>query len=1061
MIRSSVALRLVVLALAVAVMGIGLVSAREAPVDALPEFKSPYVEVQTEALGLSAIEVEQLVTAPLEADLLNGVAFLDEIRSESVAGLSSIQMFFEPGTDVFQARQLVQEKLTEARALPNVSKAPAMLQPLSSAGRVMMVSLRSDELSLIEMSVLARWKIKPRLMGVPGVANVAIFGQRERQLQVQVDPERLRRNGVSLNQVISTTANALWSSPLSFVEASTPGSGGFIDTPQQRLGIQHVLPITTPEHLAQVAVEDVTGRRLSIGDIAVVAEDHQPLIGDAIVADEPGLMLVIEKFPRSNTREVTQELEAALQALTPGLPGLEIDTTVYRPADFIDGALDNIGRATLLAGLLVVLALGFLLLPWRVALLSVTAMILSLTAAVAVLSLRDATFDAMVLAGLVIAIGVVVDDAIVTSEHLARRIWQRHRGNGKASSAPLVVDAALEIRRPLLPASLMLIVIAVPVYLVGGLDGALLRPAVEAYVVALLAALLVAVTVTPALALILLVGASHQREPLLARWLQRGFRPVLAAIMPRAAWVWVGVVAALALSLALVPNLSADRTAPGLKDRDLLVRWDTAPGTSLPEMTRTTAEATRALRQIEGIRGVGAHVGRAITSDQVIGVNAGEIWISLRRDADYDATLAAVGRTLADYPAFNHDLLAYSDKRIEELSPETDEPVVVRVYGEDLRQLEAKAGDVRRAIAEVEGIVAPRIVGSPTEPTVEVEVNLARAQQFGIKPGDVRRASATLLSGVQVGNLFETQKVFDVMVVGAPQARSDLDSIRDLLIDTPGGGHARLGQVAEVRLSSAPVVIRHDAVSRYVDVVADVRGRDVGSVVQDVEARLGSLDFPLEYHAEVLGDFAERRADNLQVLAAGVAAALALLLLLQAATGSWRIAGMLLVTLPVALVGAMAAVWLLPGVPAWTTLLGLGTVTGIAVRHAVVLVAAFQSRALARGGATEPSDVRLVAEERLVPATASTLATALALLPVAVMGADQGLEVLYPIAIVVLAGLVTTSIYTSLVVPTLYLRHAPRESPDTDVSMWGVSLPRQVDLTQQAAKTGSTADAGR
>lgn len=1044
-----------VVSVALAVMVVGVIQLRDASVDVLPEFKPPYVEVQTEALGLSAVEVEQLVTAPLEADLLNGVAFLDEIRSESVAGLSSIQMFFEPGTDVFQARQLVQERLTEARALPNVSKAPAILQPLSSTGRVMMVALRSDELSLIEISVLARWKIKPRLMGVPGVANVAIFGQRERQLQVQVDPERLRRNGVSLNQVIRTTANALWSSPLSFVEASTPGTGGFIDTPQQRLGIQHVLPITTPEHLAQVAVEDVSGRRLSIGDIANVSEDHQPLIGDALVNDAPSLMLVVEKFPGSNTREVTAGLEQAMDALQPGLPGLETDTTVYRPASFIDDALDNIGLALLAAGLLVILTLIFLLLAWRVAVLSVVSMMLSLTAAAVVLQIHGTTFNAMVLVGLVVALGVVVDEAITTSHHIARRFRHRHEQPG----ASVAVEAALEIRRPLLPATLIVLAVAVPVYVAGGLAGSFLKPAVEAYVLAVLAALLVAVTVTPSLCLVLLGGANHRKEPPLARLLHRRYRPVLKKALQSSNWAWAAVAVALVAGLVVLPQLGADQTAPTMKERDLLVRWEATPGTSLPEVSRATVEATSKLRQIDGIRSVGAHVGRAITSDQVVGVNSGELWISIRSGADYDETLAAVRRELTGFPGFSHDLLAYTDKRIQELGPETDAPVVVRVYGEDLDQLEAKANEVRNLLDATSGVRGARVEVATNEPTIEIEVNLAKAQAFGIKPGDVRRASATLLSGIQVGNLFEEQKVFDVVVWGAPETRDSVASVRNLLIDTPGGGHARLSQVADVRLGSSPTVIRHDSVSRYLDVVADVRGRNVAAVVDDVEAGLRSIDFPLEYHAEVLGDYADRQADRLRVMVVGFAAALAMLLLLQSAAGSWRVAALLFFTVPVALLGSVLAAWLLTGPLAWTTLLGIGTVLGVALRNTMVFVARLQERAHQRGGATLSDDVVAVAEERLIPTAATAVATALALLPIVVMGADRGLEVIFGTAVVVMAGLVTSTAYTLLVVPVLYLRHAPRMSPDTFQSTWDISLPGQVDVRSHETASKDLADA--
>src|SRR6476620_1805920 len=303
----SLKFRLLVLGVAAGVMVLGYTQLSRAAVDTLPEFGPPYVEIQTEALGLSAEEVEELITVPLEADLLHGVAFLDQIHSQSVTGLSSIVLYFEPGTEVLRARQMVAERLTQAHALPNVSKSPAMLQPLSSSSRVMMVGLSSKDVSLIEMSVLAHWTIRPRLLSVPGVANVAVWGQRERQLQVQVDPQRMREHGVSLSAVIETAGNALWVSPLTFLDASTPGTGGFIDTTNQRLGIQHIFPIHSPADLAKVAIQGAqspTGQQLTLGDVATVVQDHQPLIGDAVVEDAPGLVLVVEKFPNADPIQV-------------------------------------------------------------------------------------------------------------------------------------------------------------------------------------------------------------------------------------------------------------------------------------------------------------------------------------------------------------------------------------------------------------------------------------------------------------------------------------------------------------------------------------------------------------------------------------------------------------------------------------------------------------------------------------------------------------------------------------------------------------------------------------
>jgi Cu/Ag efflux pump CusA len=474
-IESSLRLRFLVVVIAVAMMFFGFARLRDMSVDVFPEFAPPYVEIQTEALGLSAAEVESLVTVPME-EILHGVSWVQTMRSESIPGLSSIVLIFEPGTDIMRARALVQERLTQAQGLPtkNVSKPPTMLQPLSSTSRVMMIGLSSDEVSPIEMSVLARWTIRPRLMGVPGVANVAIWGQRERQLQVQVDPERLRTHGVTLQQIIRTAGDALWVSPLSYLRASTPGvNGGFVDTPNQRLGIQHLLPISSPDDLARVIV---AGTALRLGEVVDVVEDHQPLIGDAVINDSPGLLLVVEKFPGANTLQVTKGLEAALDELRPGLSGIEIDPTIFRPATFIEMALSNLSMSLLIGFMLVLLVLGAFLLEWRVVLICLVAIPLSLMAALVVFYLRGTTVNTMVLAGLIIALGAIVDDAIIDVENIMRRLRQQHKEGGNKSIAAIVLEASLEIRQAIIFATVIIVLAVAPVFFIEGVSGAFFRP---------------------------------------------------------------------------------------------------------------------------------------------------------------------------------------------------------------------------------------------------------------------------------------------------------------------------------------------------------------------------------------------------------------------------------------------------------------------------------------------------------------------------------------------------------------------------------------------------------
>lgn len=1037
LVSTSVRFRLLAIGLAGALLLVGATQLQTTRVDVLPEFTPTTVEVQTEALGLSAEEVEELVTVPLEADLLHGVAFLEEIRSESIAGLSSIVMIFEPGTDIFKARQVVAERLTQAHALPNVAKAPVMLQPLSSLNRFMIVGLSSDEKSLIEMSVLARWTVQPRLMGVPGVANVAIFGQRERQLQVLVDPARLRQRGVTLDTIVETTGNALWFSPLTFLEASTPGTGGFIDTPQQRLGIQHILPIRSAEDLAAVALDRGAGEApLRIGDVATVVEDHQPLIGDGLVGGGNGLLLVIEKFPDVNTLEVTRNVESALQAMQPALPGIAVDTSVFREASFIDASIGNVSVALLIGFLLIALVLGAMLFDWRAALISAVTIPLSIIAAAIVLHLAGASINAITLVGLLIAIAVVIDDIVGLVDGVLQRLRAPRAGDGELSRAAIVTEAVLESRGPAVYATLIVFVALVPLLFVSGIISAFLPSLAVAYGVAILASIVVSVTVAPALAVLVLTAApGERRESPILRRMRAAYRSSIAGFLRRTrpALVTAGVAvvaAAVVAGLAFIPA-GDDAALPTFRQRDLLIHWDGAPGISHPEMSRIVTRASDELRAIPGVQSVGAHVGRAILSDERTSVNSGEIWVSMDQAADYDQTLAAIKSTVDGYPGLERTVTTYPADRIAEVLGSTERDVAVRVYGQNLGILGIKAEEVRAAMSEVSGIDTPSVITPVTEPTVEIEVDLEKAASYGLKAGDVRRAATSLLSGIQVGNLFEEQKVFEVVVWGTPEHRTSLNSISDLLIDTPNGPLVRLGDVADVRVRPSPSVIEREGVMRYLDVTADVSGRDLDAVIGDLETRLASVPFAIEYHAEIRSPAMLHQEAQTRLFAVVAGAAILVLLLLQAAFGAWRLAFLVLLALPVAVVGGVIATLATGDLFSLGAVAGLILVGSITVRHAIGLVDRF--RRLEEAGEASSLEVALAGvQERLLPILTTMLGTAAFSLPFIALGDVAGLEIMRPVAIFVLGGLVSSLVLLLFILPSIYMLSGPSPESETE-----------------------------
>jgi Cu/Ag efflux pump CusA len=1033
MIRWTVGLSLkyqnLVLAVALALLALGFVQLRNTSVDALPEFGPVRVDVQVEALGLSAEEVENLITNPMENEFFNGIPWLAKLESHTIPGLSSMEMTFEPGTDPVRARQVVQERLTMAPALPAASsRPPLVVQPTSSTGRLMMIGLTSKQQSLIDMSLLSRWTIVPRLLSVPGVANVGVWGFRDRQLQVQVDPTKLMQHSVTLEQVLRTSANALWVSPLTFVEASTPGLGGFIDTANQRIEIQHNQPIKSAADLGKVTIEGAEDRQLHLSDVASIVEDHQILIGDGVVQDSPGLMLVVERFPGTNVTEVTHNVEAALDELGPALPNVQLDTTVYRPATFVEAMTRNLTMTLIIGAVLLLLVLGALLFDWRAALVGIVTIAVSVALTVLVLSLFGVGVNMMSLAGLVMALAIVVDDAVVGVENFRRRLRD---GTGDRSAT--IHAAAVEMRVPLVVAALIAVASLAPIFLLDGVRGAFLTPVAQAFLAATVVSLVVALTIAPVLAMLLLSGGSPHREPATARALERAYASLLPGLLRRPVTSYALVALLVVGGLLSVPFLGGRPLSPTLKERDLLVSWQAPPGTSLPEMNRITGLLTGELRSVAGVRDVGAHVGRAIAGDQIVGVNSGEVWLSIDSKANYDRTLSAVRQVLHGYPGIQSDLVTYTDKRVREaVTNSASDDLVVRIYGNDNSVLNAKAQEVLGIISGVPGVDQPHVVSAQVAPAVEIEVSVAKAAKWGLKPGDVRRSAATLVAATIAGNLFENQKVYEVVVWGVPGVRQNLDTIRDLRIDAPVGGagngptQVRLADVADVRLVPKAEVILHDQVSRAIDVVANVHGRGVGAVSADVKNRLRQVTFPQEHHLEVLGETSSQSSAGFLLWSAIIGIAILIFFLLQAAFGSWRLASLYYVLLPLGLVGGLLTALAVRGSVSVVALLGLLTVLALGVRGGLLQVRQYQ-RLEAEGMAFGPELVALGSRQRFVPAVTGMLAAGLALLPLAILGGNaSGLEIVGPLALIVVGGLVTTALLNLFILPALYLRFAAR-----------------------------------
>ena len=981
------------------------------PFDVFPEFAPPLIEVQTEAPGLSALEVESFVSVPLES-ALTGVPDVRTIRSKSVLGLSSVVLILDQGADLMQARQLVQERLARvSRNLPLVANAPVLLSPLSSLSRALKIGITSKTLSQMDLTTVALWTIRPRLMAVPGVANVAVWGQRDRQLQVLVDPDRLHANSVTLAEVMTAARNG--------VSAET---GGFIDTANQRFAIAHRNAVTTAGDLSRIAVRSGQGAPIRLGDVTVVTEGFPPPIGDAIINSVPGLLLIVEKQLGANTLDVTRGVDAALESLKPALGDVAVDPTIFRPATFIEMSLSNLNRALIIGCVLVVLVLIAFLADWRTALISSVAIPLSLLGAAWFLRYQGGTFDTMVLAGLVIALGEVVDDAIIGVENIVRRLRLNREAAAPQPALHVVLQASVEVRSAVLYGTLIVIAVFFPVFTLQGLSGAFFKPLAISYVCAILASLLVALTVTPAMALLLLTGkGARATEPRLVTRLKRVYERLLVRIIDRPNVSGAVLVTLLVGTMAAVPFLG-EELLPNFREYDFLMHWVEKPGASVEASTRITAQASHELMAIQGVRNFGSHIGRAEVADEVVGPNFTELWISLDPSVDYDATVAKVQSVVDGYPGLKRDLLTYLRERIKEVLTGASATVVVRIFGPEIERLQANAAAVKKALEGVEGTTDIQLQSQILVPQVEVQFQADLAAPYGLTPGDIRRAVTTLAQGTKVGEFYDQQRVFSVVVRGTPELRRSPEAIRALRIPVPGGTDVPLGAVARVTIAPALSEVTREGGSRKIDVTCNVRGRDLGSVARDIEARLGQLQLGAGYHAEVLGEYALRQESSRRLMAMSALTFLAIFLLLLVDFNDARLALLVFVTLPFALVGAIAAAFLSTGVLSLGSLVGLVTVIGIAARNGIMMVSHFRHLEFEEGVPFGRDLVMRGAEERLAPILMTALATGLALLPIAFGGDKAGQEIEHPLAVVILGGLVTSTVLNLFLLPPLYLR---------------------------------------
>ncbi len=1015
-VRFSIRYRGIVVALGCAFLAYGILSVYRVPYSDFPDFAPPEVAIQTEAPGLSSEQVEILVTQPIE-NAINGVSGIDSLRSKSIQGLSVITVVFRFGTDIYRGRQAVSERLSTINGeLPSGVQPPLMTPLTTTTSWVMHVGLTSDKQSLMALRTAADWTVKPRLLAVRGVAAVEVNGGERRQLQVQFDPQRLVQYGVGVEEVIAAAR-----------QATGVRGGGFVETPNQRIVLQTEGQSLTAAQLAHTVLLHHNGGNVTLGDVAHVADAPAPAIGEASIRGTPGVILVIDSAYGANALEVTRGLDAALADLRPGLEaqGISVHSDVFRSADSIDIALHNVRQSLLVGSVLVIVVLFLFLYNLRTAAISCIAIPLSLLAAVIALDYMGLSLNMMTLGGLSIAIGEVVDDAVIDVENIYRRLRENRALPHPRSPSRVALHASIEVRSAVVYATFAVMLVFVPVLTMSGLAGRLFYPLGLAYIWAILASLIVALTVTPALCILLLGEADlAPQEPPVVRWLKKGYEEVLLGI-ERAPRLLMAVVALLvAVGIGSLFFLSQS-FLPELREGDVTVHMTAVPGTSLKESMRMGGLITSALLKIPSVKTVAQRAGRAELGTDTLGTHESEIDVNMQAldGKQVAATQAGIRQVLTEFPGPTLTSNGFLTERIDETLSGYTAPVVVNVFGNDLDQMDQEAAQIGSVLNQVRGAAQIQIQSPPGTPEIAVRLRKDDVARWGFTPVQILDVVRTAYGGEVVGQIYDENRVFDLSVVLASSHRPAISEIGALPLRTPDGNFVMLRQVADIYQSSGRYVILHEGARRVQTITCNVEGRSVDSFVDEARKRISRLVLSAGSYVEFSGTVEAQAQARRDLLMNSLLAGLGIVLLLSMVTGNHRNLLLVLSNLPFALVGGVAAALLTGGNLSLGSLVGFVTLFGITLRNSIMLISHYEHLVEVEGQSWGLATALRGASERLAPILMTALVTGLGLLPLAIGSGDPGREIEGPMAIVILGGLVTSTLLNLLVLPTLALRY--------------------------------------
>ncbi len=1017
--------RLLVIIAAIALLIYGGIGALQAHVDVFPDLTAPTVTILTESHGLAPEEVESLVTLPIES-AMNGTAGVFRVRSNSAIGISIVFVEFEFGTDIYRARQLVTEKLQQVRMPAGVS--PPTLGPISSTmGEIMLISMTSKTTSPMELRSLADWVVRPRLLGVSGVSQVMIIGGETKQYQVMVDPAKLADYRLSLEEVTKAVGSS-----------NANAAGGFLERSNEEYLIRGRARIYSVEDLENSVITVRDGAPILIKNVATVQLGAALKRGDGSFNMQTSVVATIQKQPNANTLELTKQIESTLETLKVTMPpDVAIDTKAFQQADFIKRAVGNVQESLLEGGILVTVVLFLFLWNFRTTFISLTAIPLSLLTAILVMSYFGITINTMTLGGLAIAIGALVDDAIIDVENVFRRLKQNVQLPRPEPITNVIFRASSEIRNSILFATLIIILVFLPLFSLSGFEGRMFAPLAFAYIISIFVSLVVALTVTPVLCYFLL-GRSElikeEKDSRLVAWLKQHYSRILNWTL-RHPYKIIGTSVVMLLLAAMMFPLMGREFLPPFNEGTLNINASLPPGTSLQESNRIGNIIENALHEVPEVVSSTRRTGRAELDEHAAGVNSSEIEVVTKQgNRPHAEMMEEVRQKLSRLPGVAVEVGQPISHRIDHLLSGTRAQIAIKLFGADLATLRTKANEIRDAMAGVPGIVDLLVEPQVGVPQVQINMNRQASAAVGLRAEELAEAVDTAFNGHVASQVLEEQRTYDVLVRFNDSARQSVESIKRTLIDTPSGTKVPIGQIAEVRTDQGPNTINRENVQRRIIIQANVADRDLGSVIADVRAAINQkVQLPQGYFVQYGGQFESQEKASQQITWLSLVAIIGIFLLLYMALKSVRSALLVMANLPLALIGGVIMVFLSGGTLSVASLVGFITLFGIATRNGIMLISHY-THLMEEEGVSFRDAIVQGSMERLSPILMTALVTGVGLIPLALGAGQPGKEIQQPMAVVILGGIVTSTLLNMIVIPALYLKFgvAQRYAPRTD-----------------------------